>query len=479
MKIMILGVDGLGQKSLEALKLKKLEALISQCKSHTPEIDNVVSRGWAELYSGQDAYTSGAFYQIPVFKDGKILASQKTGVSCVRDHIGEENFLWNKLNASGQTVGIYTLPSITAVQNNTVFTVGATGGGNFKNSISSSEIYPPKFLEMVNYPDLNLGLRIGYGAFQPKDLNHLEQWIRNHCAQHFYTIEMALEKWPVDCLIFGTRFVTLAYKFAGLLSSEPRNKDEANLKTMLLSVAEDYDDYLARFIRHINPTHLFLVSDHGVGPLEYQVNINELLVELEEISPKKSKFIKTKSFIRAASTDILQGKFPKAPAPIFPAYDLEGATSFSIGYTDVIYINDHRFTGPKLTNEQRYEKSCELAAKLSSYSKEHGLKQFIKFEPLKTDEFTNPIASSAEKIPLPDIRCILAEGCSNLGRTNKKIAEKNNPTFGDEMFQKGFFSEYSGCKYTDVIAGYLGPDADNVNMSTIPDIYKSILNVIE
>lgn len=479
MKILILGVDGLGQKSLEALKLKKLEKLIAKSKAETPIIDNVVSRGWAELYSGQTAYKSGAFYQIPVMNNGVVQASQKTGVPCVRDHVGEENLLWNKVKSAGKSVGIYTLPSVTEVQENAEFTVSATGGGNFKNSISSSEIHPPKFLNMLNYPDLNLGLRIGYGAFQPTDINHLEQWIRNHCAQHFYTMELALEKWPVDCLVFGTRFVTLAYKFAGLLSSEPKNDAEAKLKTMLLDVATDYDDYLARFIEKLNPTHLFIVSDHGVGPLDYQVNINELLIELGEVKQKSSTLSRAKGYVRAASKAAITAQIPKGLPPTYPIYDFENSKSFSIGYTDVIYINDQRFTGPSLTNEQRYEKSCALATKLTAYTESHDLHQFVKFEPLQSDEYTDPKSSKAAKIPLPDIRCVLAEGCANLGRTNSKIIEKNTPTFGDEMFQRGFFSEYSGCKYTDLIAGYTGPKPDQVNMSTIPEIYNSILNIVE
>ncbi len=479
MEMLILGVDGLGQKSLEALRLKKLSKLIDQSKSQNPTIDNVVSRGWAELYSGQTAYESGAFYQIPVVDNGVIRASQKTGVPCVAGHVGQENLLWNKMRSKGRSVGIYTLPSVTEVQNGAAFTVSATGGGNFKNSISSSEIYPPEFLNMVNYSGLNLGLRIGYGAFQPTDINHLEQWIRTHCAQHFYTMELALEKWPVDCLVFGTRFATLAYKFAALLSSEPRNAAEESLKGMLLNVAEDYDDYLAKFVKNVDPKHLFIVSDHGVGPLQYQVNVNELLVKVGEMAPKKSGLSRAKRNARTLINAVFNRGSLTGNAPYFPAYDLESSKSFSIGYTDVIYINDQRFTGPTLSVEQRYEKSTVLARKLKVYAESHGLEQFVEFTPLRNDGLTEPAAPDQARIPLPDIRCVLAEGCANLGRTNREIVLENRPKFGDEMFQTGFFSEYSGCKHTDTIAGYIGPNADQVDMSNLPAIHRSIVNILE
>ncbi|WP_412778168.1 hypothetical protein [Thalassospira lucentensis] len=478
MKALILGIDALGQKSLEALQLTKLQKKIEKSKRGTPAIDNVVSRGWAEFYSGKTAYETGAFYQIPVLSNGRILQSQSTGSVKVSEHVGEGELLWNKLQSAGWRVGLYTLPTVTTPQERTEFSVSATGGGNFNNKVSRKEVHPPDFAYLANYSDVNLGFRHGFGAFLPNDVNHLEQWIRDHLAQHFFTLELALEKYPVDCLIFGTRFVTIAYKFIRLLLSEPVGEDEARLKEMLLRVSSDFDDRLARLIREINPEHLFIVSDHGNGPLEYHVNINELLLQIGEITAQPWLPIRLKRLAsRAMRTRFQSSEWHRFP-PRYPAYNLETSTSFSIGYTDLIYINDQRFTGPEMSTAERYEKSCLLAERLKVYTAENGMKQFVRFEPLKNDGFTQVSVNPSAKVPLPDIRCVLAEGCSNLGRTNRSIVEKNEPTFGAEMFKRGIFAEYSGCKTTDVIAAYSGPEVENIDLSSLPSIYHSIISVM-
>ncbi|WP_417536681.1 hypothetical protein [Methylophaga sp.] len=479
MKTLILGIDALGQKSLEALQLNKLEQKIQLCKRGNPVIDNVVSRGWAELYSGKTAYETGAFYQVPVMDNGRIIPSQSTGSAKVAQHIGEDQFFWNRLQADGWKVGVFTLPSVANPQRKITFSVSATGGGNFKNKVTREEVHPEELADLANYIDVNLGFRHGYGAFLPDNVEHLEQWIRDHLAQHFFTLELALEKWPVDCLVFGTRFVTLAYKFIRLLASDPANTDEAALREMLLRVSSDFDDYIAKFIRQIDPEHLFILSDHGNGPLDFHVNINELLHQIGEINHKPWMPMRIRRLAGKIKRTRLGSKEWHQFPPQFPAYSLETSKSFSIGYTDLIYINDGRFTGPEMSNDERYDRSCLLAAKLKAYTVEHGFEQFVNFEPLKNEGYTQALVKPEGRVPLPDIRCVLAEGCANLGRTHRSIVERNEPTFGAEMFRRGIFAEYSGCKTTDVIAAYSGPEEDNVDLSSLPDIYSSIIRVME
>lgn len=477
MKTLILGIDALGEQSLEALHLPKLKKLITQGKYGIPTIDNVVSRGWAELYSGKTAYETGAFYQIPILKNGRIVPTQSTGVGTVRDHIGESALLWSRLQDAGWRVGIYTLPTVTDIQKGATFSVSATGGGNFKNKVSSKEVYPPEFVHLTNYVATNLGFRMGHGAFLPNDIDHLERWMRDHLAQHFFTLEVALEKWPVDCLFFGTRFVTIAYKFIRLLLSRPHLEHEVALREMVLRVAADFDDYVARFVNKVAPEHLFIVSDHGNCPLEYHVNINELLVQLDEISAKPWSITLARSLAGRAIRSRLQPTKWKRFPPRFPAYDLDNSKSFSIGYTDVIYINDQRFTGPQMTDDERFDKASALAEQLKAYTIKNDLSQFIDFRPQRNNGYTEPLVNIHSKVPLPDIRCILAKGCVNLERTHRQIVQKNEPSFGAEIFENGFFAEYSGCKSTDTLAAYVGPTSSVVDFSTLTSIYGSIINV--
>jgi len=59
MKILIFGIDGLGTESMEGLGLKRLARRINQGVVGNPAIQNIISRGWPELYTGKDAYQIG------------------------------------------------------------------------------------------------------------------------------------------------------------------------------------------------------------------------------------------------------------------------------------------------------------------------------------------------------------------------------------------------------------------------------------
>lgn len=474
MKLLILGIDGLGEESLNKLRLNRLAALIKSGIMAHPIADNMVSRGWAEIYTGQNAYVSGGFFQIPIIKDHNIRQSQATGVDLVSSHCGDGNLLWSRLKNKGFKVGLFGLPTVTSIQSSCVFSFSATGAGQFKNSIGLSGIHPPALSSKVNYSSPNLGLRIGHGAFLPRDLSMLEQWLQDHLSQYFYTLRSVLSLEDVTALILGSRFVTLYYKFRHILNSVGLNSSDQALKDVLLNAARDFDLELERIINEFNPTDIFVVSDHGIGELQYHVNINELLRELGEIRYESSARSLAKSVARYC-----RDRLQNTTKNYYRRFNLNNSRAFSIGYTDVIYINDSRFTGPAMTDEQRYKAAAELSNKLAALTRSNELTQFVAFEPLKHSGWTSPAVKTAVPIPLPDIRCRLAEGCVNLERTNGVASAMNIPYGAKEMFAKGFAAEHSGCKSGDTIAAYIGPNKSKFNPQRLTDLYSEILAVAD
>lgn len=480
MKILVLGIDGLGEQSLSAFKLPRLSEVIRNSEKFSPSIDNVVSRGWADIYSGKTAYETGAFYQIPVMEKKRISPSQSTGITMVSDHVGEENILWNQLSQRGHHVGLYTLPTVTKIQDKIEFSVTATGGGNFKNTVGPKDVFPSTLVRLADYDKTNLGMRMGYGSFLPSSVKELERWMRSHLAQHFHTFEMMLLNSNVDTAIFGTRFVTLAYKFISLLNGRTTDLISEELKISLLNLADEFDQRLNKLVLDLNPEHLFIVSDHGVGELQYHININELLHRASSSNTTIARDSLQESSIRAAklAAKSVIGRFNgRKYAPSFPRYNLTASEAFSINYTDVIYINDDRFTGAKMSSEQRFDKASSLCEALTNYVSEHGYKQFLSFTPLKHSGYTSPQANSNSRVPLPDIRCHLAEGCVNLGRTYNEIVSPVQAKFDSSFFEGGFFAEHSGCKVTDTIAAYRGESASKVKVESLTDLYSSVLSV--
>lgn len=469
MKILIFGIDGLGEKSLNAFNLKRLKRRVEESKSFSPFFDNVVSRGWTEIYSGKTAYETGAFFQVPIKENNKIKITQSTGQSCVDKHIGNNNMLWKVLNSFGHRVGVFCVPTATKKESLEGFFVAATGAGKIGKGLSKDDFYPSTLFDGLEIDNIDLGFRMGYGAYLPEDLLDLEKKVNKHIADYFYMLNILNEHEKVDVLFVGARLITeFAYKFIKLMLKDKITEQEKQLKDLLYRLADNFDIMLDEFISKVNPDHLFIVSDHGIGPLDYNVNINELLFNRNYIKSKSSLKSNIKSYIDPLRRKIYRKKIGDS----FPEYELESSEAFSVGFTDLIYINDSRFTGKEMTQDELYIKAQKIASFLDDYCKNNGISQFIKFEPLNNTKYVN----DQKLIPLPNIRVHMDSGCANRFRTYNKIVEDNLCEFGSELFEKGFFGEYSGCKTTDIIISYTGNYEIN-KMDKLSDLYYEIIKV--
>lgn len=473
MKHLILGLDGLGSESLQALQMPGLEHLLKSGETANPSVDNVVSRGWPELYSGQTAEVTGAYYQIPVMSNGRITPTQRTGSSVVRNHLGEEALLWSRLKAEGHSVGVFGLPTVSEVLPTAEFTFPASGAGVFSSSMKDSPIFPPTASRFANYSLNTLGFRIGRGAYLPSNSDDLDMWLRDHLAQFFATLRLFLARHPTDSLIVGSRFFTLFYKFRHVFQDDATDADR-KLAGILKSVAKDFDALLTDFVEQLDAEHVFVVSDHGTGALRYHVNINELLRRVKLIDFRPLWYRLARWGYLSTIGKVTRGRHSSG---VFPTFNLDKSKAFSIGYTDCIYINDSRFTGPRMSSEQRYALAADIAEELSAYCKEHRLEQFVSFTPLMNEGMTTGPEDDAHRIPLPDIRVMLEEGAVNLERTNRTIVKSNVPYDSTEMFKRGFEAQHSGAKTADTLAAYIGPNPELVEMESLTGIYESIVRI--
>lgn len=472
---MVLGIDGLGIESMKTLKLSRLEHRMKGSLNGIPEIDNVVSRGWPEIYTGETAYKSGAFYQIPIMHDKKIRITQQTGLDRIKAHISQEKLLWNALNNYGLSCGVFGVPTTSTAQKIDGFFVAATGAGKFGNSMNEGDFYPKNLLDGLTIKELDLGLRMGYGTLIPKSLEELEERANKHLSDYFYLLEVLLERHQPDTCFVATRFVNeMAYKFIKLCQVTPNDAYENRFKKLVLNLADNFDILLDKCINNISPNHLFVVSDHGIGLFEYHVNLNEMLHRVGVLNRSHTKNLIKK--IINLRTQYLPYKRRRI---FYPGYQLEKSDAFSVGFSDLIYLNDERFTGPQMDIDQTYEKSLELEQHLNEYSSKIGYSDFFKFDAIKKDKYTKPILKKNHRVPIPNIRCYLKQGYSNTQRTNNEILVPNICSFSKKLFIKGFHGEYSGCKTDDTLAIYSGDRNDLVDLSRLTNIYDSIISVIK
>lgn len=477
MKILVFGIDGLGVESFEKLKLKRLTKRLKNSKKFRPSIDNVVSRGWPEIFTGKHANETGAFYQVPQKNNSRIEISQSTGLTCVKKHIGTSSILWDYAQRAGNRVGVYCVPTTSSPEKIDGFFVSATGAGKFGNGISPNDVYPGEMLDGINITNMDLGFRLGYGALIPKDIDDFEKRGFRHIDDYFFLLRKNVERYPVDFLFAATRFVNeIAYKFIRIVSDTPSSKYSKVLAGRIFRLTDYFDYQLDCFINDMNVKHLFVVSDHGIGPFYKHVNLNELLYQNGYIKRKKATFkqklIPSYHFLKRLQSGIKYG-------PIFPRYNLERAHFFSVGFTDLIYLNDERFDGKECNVDEAYEQSHETTSTLNNYCLENGLDKYMRFKALHLDKYANQKNMDGRAfIPLPNIRCWMEDGVTNTQRTNHLVLKDNVCVFEKDFFEKGFFGEYSGCKTTDTVMFYQGGfPVSKVNKLT--DVYDSIVKVID
>lgn len=474
MKTLIFGIDGLGKESLEGLGLKRLEKRINQGVFGNPAIQNIISRGWPELYTGKDAYQTGGFYQVPEYRDGKIRPTQRTGLSEIKKLIGNDELLWNRLNMAGHKVGVFTVPTITKPEKIDGFCIGATGAGKYDNELSDEDVYPRNLLQGLYVKNADLGFRMGYGAYIPNSIEDLEKSAYKHIADYFYILERVLDKYPVDICFAATRFINeMGYKFLGLCLNVPENAYEEKLKHSVMALCEHFDAKLDNFIEGLSPDHLFIVSDHGLAKVKYELNLNQFLVEMG-ILRRRSSFLNWKEATKPMYFWCKRNLFGRKIGNMIPKYDLENGDLFSIGFTNVLYLRDHRFGGQENSLDKQAELVSVLVNQLNGKNNELGFEHLIRFE--ESGHF-GEIGQGSLKRALPNIICHMVPGIFNSERQFQVIKQKNFAF--DQMFRKGFYGEHSGCKSEDTIAAYVGNKEGDIDFSRLTSIYESIIQVSE
>jgi predicted AlkP superfamily phosphohydrolase/phosphomutase len=470
MKILIFGIDGLGKESLKALGLAKLARRMDVGVVGNPKIHNVISRGWSEIYTGKTAFETGAFYQSPELNNGRINPTQKTGLSFLKKTTDHKSLLWNRLNSMGLNVGVFTVPTVTVPEKNDGFCVGASGGGKFGNGLSSEDYYPEDLLDGLNIKDIDLGLRMGYGAYLPDSIDNLEKYANKHIADYFYLLNRVLDKNPVDVCFAASRFINeMSYKFLGVYLDEPKTQFEIELKKTVQQLCESFDAQLDDLIEKLDPDNLFIVSDHGLGRFDYEINLNQFLVEMGLI--KQRSFAHWKELVRPSYYWIKKNVFFEKVGVVEPKYAFESSNIFSIGFTNVLYLNDQRFGGKTFSDDERKAYLQNLVDEFNKKVKVDCLDKFFYFELFDISQHM------IGDLAVPDILCKISDGVSNTER-HCSVTHAREFAF-EKMFSEGFYGEHSGCKTEDTIAAYIGSNKELVNFDCLTDVYSSIIDVAE
>ena len=381
MKLFVLGIDGAMKDAFMHFEMPFIQSCINNGNEHMFEED-LLTRGWAKIYSGKLANEVGSFYEY-LLCDGTYKWSEKFSSEKLKED-GVQT-IWEYLNNEGYTVGLMNIPTASPVSPVNGFWIGGGGGGDrLTNQIEEKDVYPKHEAEFLN--------KIGY--IKDERFESLITKQKLFDRNQFFDRLIYMTKKRVDAYLelskqynqdFGflvmRSLAVVNYIFASEIAAivtgkkTPQSKGDKELALFFKS----FDKQLERLFDGLNPDHFIMVADHGMTVLNKELNINQLLIDLGyqvTVNTKKNinqLVLKYRDFIPPAIK-----KFLKKRKSLSHHYvdvvtfntKLTKAFSFSkMGTMHGIYINDaKRFQG-----EIAPKKVGNLAAEISSAINNHHL----------------------------------------------------------------------------------------------------------
>ncbi|WP_346992889.1 hypothetical protein [Alteromonas gracilis] len=108
MDLLVIGIDGGTKEIIDNLPMPFTQSLFKTAKSKTLTED-LISRGWAEVLTGQHAADTKAFYLMPCADKSYDFSASYSKKDMVNESPSKP--LWEVLNESGASVGIVNVPT--------------------------------------------------------------------------------------------------------------------------------------------------------------------------------------------------------------------------------------------------------------------------------------------------------------------------------------------------------------------------------
>lgn len=356
MKLLLLGIDDAELNIIQNMDMPFLNNLIANHVSVRVEED-LLSRGWAEIYTGRHARETKAFYDYPLM-DKSYWVSQEFNSSALPSSVVP---IWNRLSQRNQRVGIMNVPTTSPATDINGFMIGGGGGGRNKLKTIAPELCnPPELVPFLNQHEYIVDLRLTTSGIKSiSEFFSTFSIMVNHRTRCF--IELC-KKGSVDFSFIVYRALAII-QYLGMSEIEymtqskhkPKgNPNDANsvlFRNELKQFFRFFDDMIRLLFDELQPKRFIIVSDHGKVPYLHNINCNEFLSDINLLSHNETvedsyhqlfrKWVPKK--IRSVLAGMLSSNIEKWLLP----FNGETTRAFSLGLINGIYINDQqRFGGP-------------------------------------------------------------------------------------------------------------------------------------
>jgi predicted AlkP superfamily phosphohydrolase/phosphomutase len=438
-KVLLVGMDGAHIDVFKRGWTPFISSLIE--KGNQLNIKNdLISRGWFEIVSGEHASVTGALYDKPK-GNGTLQWEKKFSINDTPGLGTTIKPIWQVLNENGYKVGIMNVPTTYPAPKVDGFFVSGGGGGAPVVEIPTKELcYPKEILDILLKNEYIIDERIVQIVVDKKVTKPNEIFTRMHNKNKTRTknfIELA-NQFNIDFGFVVYRSSTVLVEHM-LLNEWKRVENPKNkLDEVLIKAGEEYyrnfDNEIKQLKEAFPDTEIVFVADHGFTKREFNVNPNILLQELGLQTKNSGKSIKKIAIeklkeILPFSLKIALKKYKKLNSSVISAVNFDSFNTKAFCHTvenwlHGIFINDkERFGGPVDPNDILKIKK-EIIEKFNSHpeSIKHNLKAYSLKE------------SSDNIVKLfPDIVIDAPSGYLTTNTTDKFISKYTPPSISNTL----------------------------------------------
>lgn len=406
MKTLVIGMDGASIETFKRGWTPYIESLIE--KGYRLELkEDLLSRGWVEIFTGKHAIETGALYDLPLL-NGSLDWTLKFDLEKIPGWGTEIKPIWQVLNEKGYKVGIMNVPTtFPAPKVNGFFVSGGGGGAKVVQEPTEELCYPR---DIVNYLQ-NIGYivdeRMQNFIFEknlPKVDEVFSRFQKKNQKRTETFIKLSKEK-KVDFGFVVYKTSSVMVEFFTIPELERKLNGEKILDKNLLKMSKKYyqefDMQIKELVETFRDAEVILVADHSEIKSSYKVDINYYLQKNGFQSPLPKKIInQTVRYMKDLIKPILPFNLRRAipgrniirqASDSNIVFNPKTSVAFCLPCGDWsrgIYINDEeRFSGI-VSKDKIIDFSQEISNSINSdkIAKEHGINSHVK------SQFDTPVS---------------------------------------------------------------------------------------
>jgi predicted AlkP superfamily phosphohydrolase/phosphomutase len=278
LKTLVIGMDGAGIETFKRGWTPYIESLIE--KGYRLDLkEDLLSRGWVEIFTGKHAIETGALYDRPLL-NRSLDWTTKFDIEKIPGWGREIKPIWQVLNKRGYKVGIMNIPTtFPAPKVNGFFVSGGGGGARVVQEATEELCYPKdivKYLRSIGYivdermPDLFkknlLTADEVFSRFQIKNQKRTEAFIQLSKEQEV----------DFGFVVYKTSSVMAEFFTIPELEKELKGDKflDKNLLKMSKKYYQEFDRQIKTLVESFDDVAVILVSDHSEAKSCFEVNLN-------------------------------------------------------------------------------------------------------------------------------------------------------------------------------------------------------------